>query len=394
MGTDRLRILVSTPVFLPLVGGAELGIHEIYDRLGTRHDVTILTPTVREVHKRNYGSSDYGSTNYEVRRLTPALDSLRPAILGRAAKRTFLPYLFELWRYARREHVDVVNFHYLAPHGFALIALRYIGGVPALLSLVGRSDVVSTLSWPMRLHARSVVAASNLVAPVSTFYLRDSYLRSKARVIPYGADTERFAPSERSLTLRHALGIRDGQLMLLTVQRLAPVKRVDVLLHVAAALRGRAQDAVLVIGGQGEERPRLARLADQLGVSEVVRFCGYIPGDQLPAYFGSADLFVFHSLFETFGLVFAQAMAAGLPIVAASSSCVPDVVKADNGILVRPFDVGGFADAVVRLAADPARRAAISERNRQRAVETFDWNRIADQYEQALAELAHDRPVR
>jgi glycosyltransferase involved in cell wall biosynthesis len=99
-------------------------------------------------------------------------------------------------------------------------------------------------------------------------------------------------------------------------------------------------------------------------------------------------VFVFHSLLETFGIVFAQAMASALPIVAANTSCVPAVVYPENGELIRPFDVESFADAVLRLARDRDLRRSIGRRNRERAVGEFDWDIIAAAYENVLQRAA------
>jgi phosphatidylinositol alpha-1,6-mannosyltransferase len=257
--------------------------------------------------------------------------------------------------------------------------------VPVVLSLVGRSDVLELLSPPQRLYAKTVIASANEVTAISS-YCGGS--RRKQLVIPYGVDTSEFSPDRRSEDLRSELGAGPDDLLLLTVQRLAPIKRVDVLLQVMARVVAQDPKAILVVGGRGEEESRLRAIARDLAIEENIRFVGYIGSDRLPEYFASAELFVFHSLLETFGIVFAQAMASGLPIIAADTSCVPAVVYPQNGELVKPFDVEAFADAVLRLGADDDLRRSIGVRNRARAVDEFDWDIIAAAYENVLLRAA------
>jgi glycosyltransferase involved in cell wall biosynthesis len=381
---SRLSIVVSTPTFLPAVGGAELGIHEIFCRLATKYEVTIITPRIRG---GSVDQGDYRDAPYRVRHPISSLERISPEIVVKVLHRTGLSYLAELVRMRFRGRVGVINFHYIEPHGWVLIVMRRLLGTPAVLSLVGRTDVLKLLPWPRRLYARLVMACSDAVLPNSAYYTR-GVSSKRVEVIPYGVDTVMFSPHQRSADLRGQLGIQEDQPLLLSVQRLSPVKRVDVLIHVMAKIVQRDRRAVLLLVGQGEEESALRRLADELGLGDNVRFAGYVPSAQLPAYFGSADIFVFHSVLETFGIVFVQAMASGLPIVAANSSCVPDVVHDDNGTLVTPFDISGFSDAVMALINDPARRQTVGRRNRRRAEDEFDWNQIACRYQEVLVTAA------
>jgi glycosyltransferase involved in cell wall biosynthesis len=386
-----MRILVSTPIFLPVVGGAELGIHEIYRRLGRTHDVTILTPRLPSELLEGYGAEDYASDNYDVRYIFPALDRALPRFARRVLKRTSLLYSAELGRTIRRERPDVVNFHFIKPHGASLLTMRWLYGVPIALSLVGRSDVLELLSGPKRRYAEMVISGADVLLPNSTYYLGSERDDPRVRVIPYGVDVKEFSPTRRNISLRQELGLTDEHFLLFSVQRLAPVKRVDLLIRTMAEVVARDPRVVLVVGGKGEQEARLRQLSDELSLQDNVKFAGYIASGRLPEYFASSDAFVFHSLVETFGIVFAQAMACGLPIVAANTSCVPDVLTSDNGFLVTPLDISAFADAVLLLAGDRQRARRIGEHNRNRAVKEFDWDLITRRYEQAFRDILDRR---
>jgi len=116
-----------------------------------------------------------------------------------------------------------------------------------------------------------------------------------------------------------------------------------------------------------------------------VRFAGYqSPEQRLPLHYAAADCLVSHSMAETFGLVMAEAMAAGLPIIAARASCVPVVIPPSGGILFEPFDLRAFADAVLSLDRDRARARAIGAENRAYAARHLNWDAIALEYLRAL----------
>ena len=127
-------------------------------------------------------------------------------------------------------------------------------------------------------------------------------------------------------------------------------------------------DVYLVIGGKGPELERLRSLAHDLGISSRVLFTGYIPDQELPLYYALADLFVFHSTYETFCLSLLQAMAAGKPIVSVRSTAIPELIHhGENGLLVEPGDAGAFARSVLELLADVEMQERFAAESRRRA---------------------------
>src|SRR2546428_1083487 len=147
----------------------------------------------------------------------PALDGIRPSIIMRGLRRMSLPYLVGLWRLARREAADVGNFHFVRPHGLALVGIRRLFDVPTVLSLVGRPDVVELLSPPQKVYARATIASADEVVAISSYCGG----QDATAIIPYGVDTSEFSPERRSAELRRELNIQPTDLVLLAVQRLA-----------------------------------------------------------------------------------------------------------------------------------------------------------------------------
>jgi phosphatidylinositol alpha-1,6-mannosyltransferase len=194
-------------------------------------------------------------------------------------------------------------------------------------------------------------------------------------------------PPGDGAAVRARLELGADEPMVFALQRLAPEKRVDVLLHALRVCLDRTGRGTLVIGGAGPEKPRLAALAVELGVAEHVRLTGYVPRAEVAGHFEACDLFAFHSTFETFGLVVAQAMSHGRAVVTVRNTALPEVLG-EGGVLVPTGDARAFGEAMAALLEDAAARRRLGAAGRARAAALFAWDRVADRYEAVLARAA------
>ena len=210
-------------------------------------------------------------------------------------------------------------------------------------------------------------------------------------VVPCGIDSSRFRPltaAERTdVRARH--GLHDGPLVL-SLSRLVPRKGMDVLIDAAARLAPRVPDLQVAIAGSGRDRHRLEKRAASTGAP--VTFLGRVPEDDLALVHGSADVYAMlcRSRWggleqEGFGIVFLEAAAAGVAQVAGDSGGASEaVVDGETGFVVDPTDVGAVAGAIERLLADGDLRARMGAAGRARAVEHFDYDRLAPQLAAAI----------
>jgi phosphatidylinositol alpha-1,6-mannosyltransferase len=205
---------------------------------------------------------------------------------------------------------------------------------------------------------------------------------SRVVVTRLGTDPERFRPRDATeLRARLELGARP---VLLTLARLVPRKGIDSVLGALSEVRRAVPDVVYVIAGDGPDRARLEELVRRAGLDAAVRFAGAIADDELPAWYSLGDVFVMPSRSEPpdvegFGIVFLEAAACGRPVVAARAGGVPDaVVDGVSGLLVEPGDDRGLARALAELLADPARRAELGRRGRERVLGELTWEAVAD----------------
>jgi glycosyltransferase involved in cell wall biosynthesis len=148
-----------------------------------------------------------------------------------------------------------------------------------------------------------------------------------------------------------------------------------------------ARQRLRIIGYEAEYTGRdIGTLAAKLGVADSVDFLGPINHDDLPTHYANADIFVYPSLYETFGLPPLEAMAAGCPVVAANSSSMPEVVG-DAAELVDPLDVDAIARGMDCLLTNGSKRAELVRRGRLRA-QTFTWERAGRQTLDLLRQVA------
>lgn len=192
--------------------------------------------------------------------------------------------------------------------------------------------------------------------------------RERFTVVPNGVDVARFAGAEPAPRER-------GRRRVLFVGRLEPRKGVRVLARAFAELAAERPDLELVVVGTGPDAPRVRDLA---GADAPVRMLGSVAQADLPAVVASADVVVAPSLGgESFGIVLAEAMAAGRPLVASDLPGYRSVVAAgDEAVLVPPGDASALRGAIARVLDDAALAAALVAAGRRRVAE-LDWTHVA-----------------
>jgi len=165
---------------------------------------------------------------------------------------------------------------------------------------------------------------------------------------------------------------------ILCVGLVHPRKGHDVLIAALARLRGLAWEATIVGPTRDEAHARALRdLRDGAGLAGRLHFAGEVDDAALEAAYARADLFALATRYEGYGIVFAEAMARGLPVVACATGAVPDTVPPAAGLLVPPDDPGALAAALARLLADPAERAARGRAAARHAASLPTWDETA-----------------
>jgi glycosyltransferase involved in cell wall biosynthesis len=211
-----------------------------------------------------------------------------------------------------------------------------------------------------------------LLAPAESMaaVLRAQRMNSNIHIWTRGVDREQFNPGRRDMDWRRSLGIADGELAVMFLGRLVLEKGLDVFAATIKELKRRGVPHHPLVIGEG---PAKAVFEEQMPTGV---FIGQQIGDQLGRAVASADVFLNPSITEAFGNVTLEAMACGLPVVAAAAVGTTSIVRdGQTGTLVKPGDTSGFADALEAYARDPDLRRRHGEAGLAYAA-TMDWDEI------------------
>ena len=325
---DSLRIGFFTEVHRPVVNGVVASVEGLAQGLRSRgHEVYCFAPRIP-------GDDGEGDVFFRMPSLplpTRTPYRLTVPLVGRRSVRSVIKRLNIVhvhspfvtgWmglRYARRYGMPVVYTYHTQLEAYS----HYVPFDPTATRLA-----TETLTRTFGNSVDAVVVPTNAMLN----RLRKLGVNTRIAVVPSGIDIPHFESGRLDESLRAKLGASKGCIALF-VGRLAKEKSLDVLLH-AVALCNR-DDLVLAVAGDGPAREELEALAKELGIGNRVRFLGAVPREELPDLYASSDAFVFPSITETQGLVVAEALAAGLPVVAAEAPQNRDVLG-KGGRLVKP----------------------------------------------------------
>ncbi|AFM17939.1 glycosyltransferase [Mycolicibacterium chubuense NBB4] len=370
------RVLLVTNDYPPRRGGIQSYLEALVGHLvgSSGHTLSVYAPKWK-------GAEDYddaaAAAGYEIVRHPGTLMLPEPTVATR------------MRRLIEERGVDTVWFGAAAPLALMSPLARSAGARRVIASTHGHE-----VGWSMLPLARTALRRIGNDTDVVTYisaYTRRRFAAafgSDAALehVPPGVDVDRFAPDEvarAEMRARYRLG---GRPVVVCVSRLVPRKGQDMLIRAMPAIRERVPGAALVIVGGGPYRTSLRRLAHTFGVAEHVVFTDGVPAEELPAHHAMADVFAMPCRtrgagldVEGLGIVYLEASASGVPVVAGRSGGAPEtVLDGQTGTVVDGWDVGAVAAAVGDLLADPAGAAAMGAAGRQWVVDNWQWRRQAE----------------
>lgn len=292
----------------------------------------------------------------------------------------FLPRLLKLWRSGA---FDLLRIHSpsLGPLGRFYKRITQRPMVAHYHHLEADKRLQMMLSrWVLGHYDLITTDSEFCVAQLTTTF---GVPRQKIVIVYPGVDPK-YRPQTRNPALQRQWELT-GKTVVLYMGVLAPRKNLRFLLDVFQQSWQQQPDLVLLVTGTGPQAAELRQYAEQLGIDHVVRFTGYIDEAAKVDLYNLADIFVFPSLLEGFGMVVAEAMACGVPVVSSNAASLPEVVG-NAGLLASPTDQHEFCQQILRLAGDVHLRQQLGIQGRQRIQEKFSWTNAA---QQTLAAYAH-----
>ena len=372
------RTLVVTNDFPPRPGGIQTFVAELVRRL-PRDDVVVYTSRFR-------GWEDFDAAQeYPVVREETSVLLPIPDVRRRAAT------------LVRTHEAEAVLFGAAAPLGLLAPAVRAAGAARAVGMTHGHEA-----GWAGYPGTRQVLRRVGDRLDAMTYlgtYTHERISRALSRdavsrmvQLAPGVDTDVFHPGVDGASVRESLGLADRPVVV-CVSRLMPRKGQDVLVKALPRMRRQVPDTALLLVGGGPHRQRLRRLADDIGMGQHVVLTGSVPYTTLPAHYAAGDVFAMPCRtrhlgldVEGLGIVYLEASAVGLPVVAGRSGGAPDAVRPGvTGEVVDGTDTVQVADAVAALLLDPARREAYGRAGRAWVERDWTWDGAARRLSQVLA---------
>ncbi len=362
-----MRILMISDVFFPRINGVSTSIESFRHSLAELDiDVHVVAPHYPSPH------SDHEKVTRVRSRQVPFdpedrlmhSGALKQALQGTATQRFDLVHVqtpfaahYAGLRHARKHALPCIATYHTH---FEEYLYNYVPAVPkGMLRAMARSlarhqcntlDAVIVPSSAMQ----ETLTNYGVTAPmhrVPTGIPIDRFRR------PASTDFSKDAPS----AFRARYDIPDNRTVALFVGRTAHEKNIGFLLEAMPHALQQAPGLILVVAGEGPALPALKKQAAALGITDHVRFVGYLDRlTELPDCYAAADLFVFSSRTETQGLVLLEAMAAGIPVLAFAALGTREIVEPRRGALPAPQEVAPFGQAMAALANDPALRAKMA----------------------------------
>jgi len=353
------RISIVTETYVPDVNGVAISLRYLIDALVEQGMVVQLirtrprsgwTPVVEEVWCRGLTIPMYPDLQIGV----PSRNTLRTAWESFQPELVYIvtegPLGNSALKLAEQKQLPVLSAFHTNFHRYS--SYYGLGWIKTL-----------TLNWLRRFHNRT---GGTLVPAMEIAELLRSEAFERVSVLPHGVDCSLFQPRKRCASLRQQWGVSDGQRVLLYVGRIAAEKNIPLAIDAYQQARQAHPDVRLVMVGDGPLRPALEKAHPD------IIFAGVQTGETLAHYFASADVFVFPSLTETFGLVTLEAMASGLPVIAFDMAAAHQyVTSGEHGLLAEVDNHQAFTDAVsVVLEGEVAK---LGQQARQKA-ETLSWS--------------------
>jgi len=392
------KILIFSTAYYPFVGGAEVAIKEITDRIGEDFSVQGEPVTLWEfdlvtakLDKKLSNFEKIGRVNvYRIGTGNKTLDKILLPIRGflLAKKLNKIQNYYCMWGM-------MVTFGSGA--GYILNLYRKITlqkRIPMVLTLQeGDSEEHLKFKWGglIALSWRLALMSTDKLTAISNFLLnrasRNGY-KGESYLVPNGVDVDIFGKQiidEYRSEMKLMLGKKDGEVFLVTTGRLTHKNATD---DIISALPKLTSNISLVVIGKGDEGSKLQKQAEDLGVGDRVKFLGFIPYSEIPKYFSACDIFIRPSRSEGFGNSFIEAMAFGLPVVATPVGGIVDFLSdKETGVFCSPDNHQSIVKAVSLILSDRTLKEKIITNARNMVTLKYDWNHITKKMESVFDRL-------
>ena len=378
-----MKIVIATPVYYPMINGVAMFSYNLACGLAKRgHEVLVLTPsqTKKQYSKMENGVKMVYLKSKDIKVYPDQIHDSpkkRKFFYKHGLKASIFPAK-QIKEALKDFRPEVVHVQGSDPIGIAVVSYARKNKIPIVTTEHNRPEVLTeSLHMPniMRKPINKLMSAYFVKRQAKSDYVTmptalaikeligDKDLGVPVEPVSNGVDLTIFKPGKPDADIYKKYSIERNVPIVLYIGRVDPEKKVDIVLRAFADFLKQCKTnkidkmskTLFVVVGDGTDKPRLKRLAFSLGIDDSVRFLGRITGADLNELYRVGDVFVTASEIETQGIVLIEAAASGLPLIAVDGGAVAEICKNNvNGFLLKPGDIKGISDAMMKILADDA----------------------------------------
>lgn len=361
-----MKIILATEAYYPLIDGGAVAEHHLALGLAQRgHEVHILAPSE---NFSDYEEQDNGTTIHRLasfpipfikndhrlalfpaQKITALLNKIKPDV---AHIHNPFPIGKATLAYCLKHKVPVVATNHWLPENITMFMAKF--------RFLNNMDFLVKMNWKFIADFHNKCQYVTSPTQTAVDLMLQNGLTAPNVPVSNGVNLTVFNPGLDPSPLKQRLGIPNKPIAMYA-GRLSGEKHVDVFVRAMPAVLA-ACDVHFVIGGNGREKAALQAQVAELGISEHVTFPGFLEDPEFPLLYRMGDIFVMPSICELQSITTLEAMASGLPVVAANKYALPELVKPEqNGFLFEPGDSEALAQHLIQMFQNPERRQAMGK---------------------------------
>lgn len=375
------KIIIFSTAYFPLVGGAEVAIKEITDRVKD-YEFVMITAKIQA------GLADHEKVgNVEVYRCG----------LGKSVDKYLLPFLgtWRALRLGKQDEVAGIWSMMASFGGFSALFYTWLRPKTKMLLTLQEGDPPEYILKRVRPFGwvfKKIFTRANQIQAISNFLAnwgKEMGFKGEPVIIPNGVDVSRFtqpiSPEER-LATRRGMGFEEQDVVLVTASRLVLKNATD---HLILSLNHLPENYKVLVVGDGEDMPKLKDLVAQNKLDNRVVFLGLRGHAELSGLLQASDIFCRPSLSEGLGNSFLEAMASGIPIIGTPVGGIPDFLKdGETGLFCEPGKPESIAQAALRFENEDGLKEKIIRQGKDLAVNQYNWETLAGRMEGVFRSLS------
>lgn len=374
-----MKILYITPSFFPQRGGTEQVIAELIKQLSKNHEITMLTQK-RSKHWKYIETIN----GIKVHRIRPLPHYLGHILHFELKQHQLVHKAIQLHK---THNFDLIHNFHVFEFSRAVNTLRKKLQLPIITSLMGWDSFDPVKKIPLKLipAMTDVMNNSKFVTSPSSHLAKaahnDQGCTKDIKIIPHG--TEMFDSSLlENFDIHDKYKIPKNKKIFLSVQRLDKRKGLIYLVEAIPKIIKKHPEAFFVIAGKGPEQEPLKAKSRELGLENNICWMGFVPDEELPNLYNIADFFLLPTLYEAFGLVYADALSFGIPVISTSNGGTDDIINENNGLIFEKESAQAIVEAISQALMTDWNRELIKE-----DAQKFRWTKISKSYNELYQKI-------